>query len=94
MNQSALVWFKRDLRLRDHAPLLPAQSFQCALALYVIEPQWLRSAEIERFEAWCTGRTGYPMVDACMRQLRSTGWLNFRMRAMLVSFAAYHLWLH
>jgi deoxyribodipyrimidine photo-lyase len=34
------------------------------------------------------------MVDACMRQLRATGWLNFRMRAMLVSFAAYHLWLH
>jgi deoxyribodipyrimidine photo-lyase len=48
----------------------------------------------ERFEAWCEGRTGYPMVDACMRQLRATGWLNFRMRAMLVSFAAYHLWLH
>jgi deoxyribodipyrimidine photo-lyase len=34
------------------------------------------------------------MVDACMRQLCATGWLNFRMRAMLVSFAAYHLWLH
>lgn len=48
----------------------------------------------ERLEAWCAGRTGYPMVDACMRQLRATGWLNFRMRAMLVSFAAYHLWLH
>jgi deoxyribodipyrimidine photo-lyase len=47
-----------------------------------------------RFEAWCAGRTGFPMVDACMRQLRATGWLNFRMRAMLVSFAAYHLWLH
>jgi deoxyribodipyrimidine photo-lyase len=50
--------------------------------------------DTERLQAWCEGRTGYPMVDACMRQLRSTGWLNFRMRAMLVSFAAYHLWLH
>ena len=48
----------------------------------------------EHFAAWCEGQTGYPMVDACMRQLRATGWLNFRMRAMLVSFAAYHLWLH
>ncbi len=48
----------------------------------------------ERYEAWCAGRTGYPMADACMRSLRATGWLNFRMRAMLVSFAAYHLWLH
>jgi deoxyribodipyrimidine photo-lyase len=48
----------------------------------------------EHYEAWCAGRTGYPMVDACMRSLVATGWLNFRMRAMLVSFAAYHLWLH
>ena len=47
-----------------------------------------------RFDAWRTGHTGYPMVDACMRSLNATGWLNFRMRAMLVSFAAYHLWLH
>jgi deoxyribodipyrimidine photo-lyase len=46
------------------------------------------------FAAWCAGRTGYPMVDACMRSLTATGWLNFRMRAMLVSFASYHLWLH
>jgi deoxyribodipyrimidine photo-lyase len=48
----------------------------------------------EHLEAWQQGRTGYPMVDACMRSLNATGWLNFRMRAMLVSFAAYHLWLH
>jgi deoxyribodipyrimidine photo-lyase len=47
-----------------------------------------------RLAAWREGRTGYPMVDACMRSLCATGWLNFRMRAMLVSFAAYHLWLH
>jgi deoxyribodipyrimidine photo-lyase len=48
----------------------------------------------DHFAAWCEGRTGYPMVDACMRSLVATGWLNFRMRAMLVSFASYHLWLH
>jgi deoxyribodipyrimidine photo-lyase len=46
------------------------------------------------FEAWKQGRTGYPMVDACMRCLAQTGWINFRMRAMLMSFASYHLWLH
>ena len=45
------------------------------------------------FEAWKAGETGYPMVDACMRALRETKWINFRMRAMLVSFASYHLWL-
>lgn len=46
------------------------------------------------FEAWKTGNTGYPFIDACMRCLRHTGWLNFRMRAMLVSFSSYQLWLH
>jgi deoxyribodipyrimidine photo-lyase len=44
--------------------------------------------------AWAEGRTGFPFVDACMRALASTGWINFRMRAMLVSVAAYQLWLH
>lgn len=48
----------------------------------------------ERFEAWKAGRTGYPFIDACMRYLSANGWINFRMRAMLVSFASYHLWLH
>ena len=48
----------------------------------------------ERLAAWSDGRSGFPMVDACMRALHATGWINFRMRAMLVSFASYHLWLH
>ncbi len=48
----------------------------------------------ERFEAWTTGKTGYPMIDACMRALHETSWINFRMRAMLMSFASNHLWLH
>lgn len=43
--------------------------------------------------AWQAGRTGYPFIDACMRALCARGWINFRMRAMLVSFASYHLWL-
>lgn len=55
----------------------------------------LREADFdpERFDRWCEGQTGYPLVDACMRFLRHGGWLNFRMRAMIVSFASYHLWL-
>ena len=39
------------------------------------------------------GRTGFPFLDACMRSLKETGWLNFRMRAMVMAFASYHLWL-
>ena len=46
------------------------------------------------FEALTEGRTGWPLVDACVAMLRETGWVNFRMRAMLVSVAAYPLWLH
>jgi deoxyribodipyrimidine photo-lyase len=54
------------------------------------EPDWNPA----HFEALTQGRTGWPMVDACVAMLRETGWLNFRMRAMLVSVAAYPLWLH
>jgi deoxyribodipyrimidine photo-lyase len=46
-----------------------------------------------RLEAWSTGNTGFPFIDACMRALNQHGWINFRMRAMLMSFASYHLWL-
>lgn len=42
-------------------------------------------------EQWKTGRTGIPLVDACMRCLNATGYINFRMRAMLVSFWTHHL---
>jgi deoxyribodipyrimidine photo-lyase len=48
----------------------------------------------ERFQAWKAGQTGYPMIDACMRALEQNSWINFRMRAMLMSFASNHLWLH
>lgn len=46
-----------------------------------------------RYQAWATGSTGYPFIDACMRCLIAEGWITFRMRAMLVSFASYQLWL-
>ena len=56
----------------------------------------LREGEFDtdKFEAWCRAETGFPFLDACMRALEASGWINFRMRAMLMSFASYHLWLH
>lgn len=45
------------------------------------------------FQAWKSGMTGYPLVDAAMRCVNTSGYLNFRMRAMLVSFLTHHLWL-
>lgn len=45
----------------------------------------------KHIEAWKVGKTGWPMVDACMRCLKETGWINFRMRAMLVSVFCHQL---
>jgi deoxyribodipyrimidine photo-lyase len=53
----------------------------------------LRVTDPVRLAAWSAGRTGVPFVDACMRALRASGWINFRMRAMLLSFASHHLWI-
>ncbi len=43
-------------------------------------------------QAWEQGMTGYPLVDACMRCVVKTGFINFRMRAMVVSFFVFNLW--
>ena len=45
--QRALVWFKRDLRIHDHAALVAAQAHRDALALFIIEPEWLQSPECD-----------------------------------------------
>jgi len=51
----------------------------------------LARSDPARLAAWAEGRTGLPFVDACMRALHATGWINFRMRAMLMSVASHHL---
>jgi len=51
------------------------------------------SFNFDYFNRWKEGTTGYPFLDACMRFLNVKGWLNFRMRAMVVSFSSYQLWL-
>lgn len=77
-------------KLEDE-PRIEAQAFLPALD-ELRAGDWTTEHEV-RLAAWSEGRTGYPFVDACMRSLRATGWLNFRMRAMLMSFASYDLWL-
>ena len=52
-----------------------------------------RQLDQRKFIAWRDGKTGWPFFDACMRYLTATGWINFRMRAMLQSVASYTLWL-
>ncbi|TMP85373.1 deoxyribodipyrimidine photo-lyase, partial [Pseudoalteromonas ruthenica] len=43
------------------------------------------------FRAWCQGETGYPIVDAAMRQLNQTGWMHNRLRMIVASFLTKHL---
>ncbi|MEM7712718.1 MAG: FAD-binding domain-containing protein [Cyanobacteria bacterium P01_A01_bin.68] len=50
------------------------------------KPDKLTPQQQELFEAWCEGMTGFPMVDASMRQLERMGWMNFRMRSMCATF--------
>jgi deoxyribodipyrimidine photo-lyase len=69
----------------------PSIEFKCMHAAF----EGMRESEHneEYLQAWANGCTGYPIVDACMRNLIYNGWITFRMRAMLVSFASYQLWL-
>ena len=46
------------------------------------------------FKAWAQGQTGFPLIDASMRSLHKSGYLNFRMRAMVVSFACHYFMIH
>lgn len=46
----------------------------------------------DHIKAWELGQTGFPIIDACMRCICATGYLNFRMRAMVVSFLVHALW--
>ena len=52
------------------------------------------AADEQTVTAWIEGQTGFPFIDACMRWLKAEGWLNFRMRAMVMAFSSYHLWQH
>ena len=52
---------------------------------------FLKPKDEKKIKAWEEGKIGVPLVDACMRCLGETGYLNFRMRAMVVSFLTHHL---
>ncbi len=87
--------FVGRLHWRDHFTQkledAPSMERRCLHAAYEgVRPE---APDPARLAAWRAGETGWPFVDACMRSLRATGWLNFRMRAMVMSVASYQLWL-
>jgi deoxyribodipyrimidine photo-lyase len=84
--------FVKELAWRDFArsallgqPDLPTRAVRR-------EPEWRTGPEAEAdFVAWSRGRTGYPIVDAGMRQLWATGWMHNRVRMVAASFLVKHL---
>ncbi|MFM7335357.1 MAG: FAD-binding domain-containing protein [Tabrizicola sp.] len=85
--QSRLAWRDHFMQKLEDQPSIEVRDLH---PVAVTRP---REMDATRLEAWAAGETGLPFLDACIRYVRATGWLNFRMRAMVTSVASYHLWL-
>lgn len=84
---SELIWREFFMQLLYHFPSVVTEPFQPKFK--VIE--W-RHAE-EDFNRWCEGKTGYPLVDAGMRELNATGHMHNRVRMVVASFLTKHLFI-
>lgn len=82
---SELIWREFFMQILYHYPRVIDSSFK----LKYDDIQWRNSEE--EFELWCTGKTGYPIVDAGMRQLNETGYMHNRVRMIVASFLCKHL---
>jgi len=82
-------------RLTWHCHFIQKLESEPELEFYDFHPYFKnsRTKNTELLFLWSQGNTGLPFIDACMRSLNFNGWINFRMRAMLMSFASYNLWL-
>ena len=75
-----LIWREFYIAILYHFPFVRQTAFRPALR----NIPWINNAQ--DFAAWCEGRTGYPVVDAAMRQLLQTGWMHNRARMISASF--------
>ncbi|MCU4157299.1 deoxyribodipyrimidine photo-lyase [Carboxylicivirga sp. A043] len=82
---SELIWREFFMQILFHFPYVVTQSFRKQYD----DIKW-RNNEVE-FERWCQGQTGYPLVDAGMRQLNTTGCMHNRVRMVCASFLCKHL---
>jgi deoxyribodipyrimidine photo-lyase len=80
-----LIWREFFMSILVHFPQVETGAFRKKYEAIA----W-RNNEKE-FEAWCEGKTGYPIVDAGMRQLNETGWMHNRVRMIVASFLTKHL---
>lgn len=82
---SELIWREFFMQILYHFPKVVTHNFKSAYDGI----QWRNDAE--DFKRWCEGKTGYPMVDAGMRQLNETGYMHNRVRMVVASFLCKHL---
>ena len=82
---SELIWRDFYAMILDHFPHVADGPFREKYA----QIEW-RNNEKE-FKAWCEGKTGYPIVDAGMRELNATGYMHNRVRMITASFLTKHL---
>jgi deoxyribodipyrimidine photo-lyase len=82
-----LVWREFSYQLLVLDPKLPDQPFRSEFAAF----PWRK--ETGHLKAWQSGQTGYPIVDAGMRELWTTGWMHNRVRMIVGSFLVKHLLL-
>lgn len=80
-----LIWREFYQQILWHFPQVVSQSFKPEYD----KIKW-RNNEAE-FKRWCEGQTGYPIVDAGMRELNHTGWMHNRVRMIVASFLTKHL---
>lgn len=91
-NLKAMTAFKARLRWHDHFVQKFEQDYRYEDRAINGAFEDLPAENLEsHLKAWKEGQTGFPLVDASMRALHATGWVNFRMRAMLVSFLTHTL---
>lgn len=83
-----LIWREFFMQILFHFPQVVKENFK---PKYNSIP-W-RNNQSE-FEKWCNGQTGYPMVDAGMRQLNATGYMHNRVRMITAGFLCKHLLIH
>ncbi len=82
-------------RLQWHCHFIQKFEMECTMEFGPYNEAYLnlnKPLDKKKVSAWLSGQTGYPLVDACMRCLHNTGYINFRMRAMVVSFITHNLW--
>ena len=81
-------------RLHWHCHFIQKFEMECSYETACVNRGYelLEHTKNEAFiKAWNQGATGFPLIDACMRAVEQTGWINFRMRAMVVSFFTLNL---